>query len=80
MSGYRFALTCPYDGAPLRHTADGISDGFQTNAVARCTECSAELIVNVRIVCTNADKRATPAKRAALERSRARLAERKVNA
>lgn len=47
MTGYRFALTCTHCGAPIAHRADGAVQTCQTTALADCTNCGAELKVEV---------------------------------
>jgi len=47
MTGYRFALSCTHCGAPIAHRANGAVQTCQTTALADCTNCGAELKVEV---------------------------------
>jgi hypothetical protein len=78
VTGYRFDLTCPYDGSALEHVADGRATGDTAQAVARCRSCSAEVLVTVTLIVLHPAARATPAKRAQLERARRRRRQKAV--
>lgn len=47
--GYRFELTCPLDGAPIRSLATGVTTGEMARAIAKCTECDVELMVEATV-------------------------------
>lgn len=49
MTGWQFHLTCPYDGAPVEHAASGATNGWETRAVGRCTECGTRLLLAVTV-------------------------------
>ena len=68
--GWFFDLTCPYDGGQVESVAVGRTNGWETRAVARCTECGTQLLLAVTVTAPNGAHRATPAKRRQLERAR----------
>lgn len=70
ITGYRFNLSCPCCAALLTPQAEGVTTGAQTRAVAKCPECDATVLIEVLVHVTNKQRRATPAKRAQLERAR----------
>ena len=49
MSGYRFGLSCPACGGPLKHQAGGTTNGWDTRAVALCQHCCDQIVIEVRI-------------------------------
>lgn len=64
MTGWQFHLTCPYDGAPVEHVASGATNGWETRAVGRCTECGTQLLLAVTVAVPGPDR---PLSRAACE-------------
>ena len=60
MRGYRITLTCPYDGHELEHQADGVTNGWEARALARCPECKAQLLIAMTVRCTNEMARRKP--------------------
>lgn len=70
LDGYRFHLTCPCCASQLTPQAEGVSTGGETRAIAKCPECGATVLIEVRVHVTNKRQRATPAKREQLERAR----------
>ena len=67
---YAFDVRCPYDGAEAVHVASGTTNGWQTRSVARCTCCGTDLLLELSVTAPNGGRRATPAKRAAIEHAR----------
>lgn len=57
MHGYTLGLSCPYCGCDVAHEAGGKSNGWETRAVARCSSCRAQLVIQVSMVCTNSAQR-----------------------
>lgn len=51
--GYVFALSCPYDGAPVRHVADGAITPTTAVAACKCTECGHEYVIRVELMVGN---------------------------
>jgi hypothetical protein len=49
VAGYRFALTCPNDGTPTTHQADGHSDGWTTRAITHCPTCHRSFLITVEL-------------------------------
>jgi hypothetical protein len=47
--GYRLALTCARCGGPVRHIADGTTNGWTVRAVAQCADCNAHFVVAVTL-------------------------------
>lgn len=70
MTGWQFTLTCPYDGEPIEQVALGTSNGWETRAVARCTGCGTQLLLQVTVTAPNGGRRMTPARLAQLEAAR----------
>lgn len=44
---YRFNLTCPRCGRPVRHESGGTSNGLETAAVVACTGCRDRWLIRV---------------------------------
>lgn len=49
MRGYVFDLTCPACGGELVHVADGSKRPWQRAAMARCSGCRKDILVNVEV-------------------------------
>ena len=49
-TGYAFTVTCRRCGGLLAHKADGVPSTNAARAVAECTECGVEHLLEVRLV------------------------------